>query len=392
MAILNSQIELKAPLELDIRKTPLDSIELLAKYKHMEYAYDGLEVIVLNVNGGYGCPVKFIMSSGGAHSLKKYHWKINSLIVTDKYYQLMSLSDDIVRSLSTSANPSRAFFKGLNAVVLSDENRGGRANQYRVASVDEDGFPTWEDVIASSEDEIREIAISALTDSLITEDAKESLDTLKEIARWIQDHPDDAAQMNLNIQTLSAYVSTIKDNYISEIKLDGEVVESVSGSVNIELNDYAKKEDVYWKTPVDSDDKHVVTNWKGSRMEFDLLRQRGQIDEWTKYTVVEDDGTFREYIGIDALATDSGQLVPVLDVVAEEPSSVLVSAGDRYLVGDDSTGYYIVEYVKQDSEMVGVRKKFTDSNSVRIKSKALKEYVLVDGKLKTYDDIDCGLY
>jgi len=41
----------------------------------------------------------------------------------------------------------------------------------------------------------RTIANEELTERLIPEGAKESLDTLKEIAEWIQKHPDDAAAM-----------------------------------------------------------------------------------------------------------------------------------------------------------------------------------------------------
>lgn len=52
---------------------------------------------------------------------------------------------------------------------------------------------------------VREILASAL----IPEDAKASLDTLKEIADWIQKHPDDAAAMNAKITTLEGSVSDL---------------------------------------------------------------------------------------------------------------------------------------------------------------------------------------
>ena len=44
--------------------------------------------------------------------------------------------------------------------------------------------------------------INIITNLLIPEDAQESLDTLKEIADWIQNHPDDAAAMNTRITEL----------------------------------------------------------------------------------------------------------------------------------------------------------------------------------------------
>ena len=48
----------------------------------------------------------------------------------------------------------------------------------------------------------QEDVVRIVTELLIPEDAQESLDTLKEIADWIQDHPGDAAEMNKRITDL----------------------------------------------------------------------------------------------------------------------------------------------------------------------------------------------
>lgn len=55
----------------------------------------------------------------------------------------------------------------------------------------------------------RTIANEELTKQLIPEDAKESLDTLQEIAAWIQKHPDDASAMNAAISALKTKVGDI---------------------------------------------------------------------------------------------------------------------------------------------------------------------------------------
>lgn len=55
----------------------------------------------------------------------------------------------------------------------------------------------------------RAIANEELTKQLIPEDAKESLDTLQEIAAWIQNHPDDASAMNAAIAALKTKVGDI---------------------------------------------------------------------------------------------------------------------------------------------------------------------------------------
>lgn len=50
----------------------------------------------------------------------------------------------------------------------------------------------------------RTIANEELVKQLVPESAKESLDTIGEIAAWIQAHPDDASKMNEAIQALQA--------------------------------------------------------------------------------------------------------------------------------------------------------------------------------------------
>lgn len=56
---------------------------------------------------------------------------------------------------------------------------------------------------------VRTIANEELAAQLIPSDAKESLDTLQEIAEWIQQHPDDASAMNIAITALQNLVGTI---------------------------------------------------------------------------------------------------------------------------------------------------------------------------------------
>ena len=53
---------------------------------------------------------------------------------------------------------------------------------------------------------VRAIANEELAAQLIPADAKESLDTLQEIAAWIQSHPDDVAEINADITALKTKV------------------------------------------------------------------------------------------------------------------------------------------------------------------------------------------
>lgn len=66
----------------------------------------------------------------------------------------------------------------------------------------------------------RTIANEELTKQLIPEGAKESLDTLQEIAAWIQKHPDDASAMNAAISALETKVGGIPEDATSTTIVD----------------------------------------------------------------------------------------------------------------------------------------------------------------------------
>lgn len=74
---------------------------------------------------------------------------------------------------------------------------------------------------------VRTIANEELAAQLIPESAQESLDTLAEIAAWIQEHPDDAAAMNSAIEKLQAIVAGIggeEDDYATVLAaIEGKI-------------------------------------------------------------------------------------------------------------------------------------------------------------------------
>lgn len=78
---------------------------------------------------------------------------------------------------------------------------------------------------------VRTIANEELAAQLIADNADASLDTLQEIAAWIQSHPDDAAAMNEAIEALEAKVNTG----------DQTVTAYVTAAINaLSIGDYAK--------------------------------------------------------------------------------------------------------------------------------------------------------
>ena len=80
---------------------------------------------------------------------------------------------------------------------------------------------------------VRTIAAEELAEQLIPDDAKDSLNTLQEIADWIQDHPDDASAMNTAITKLQAVAAGIggeSDTYATVIAaIDGKIAAAMSG-------------------------------------------------------------------------------------------------------------------------------------------------------------------
>lgn len=80
---------------------------------------------------------------------------------------------------------------------------------------------------------VRTIANEELVAQLIPETAKASLDTLQEIAAWIQAHPDDASAMNTRITNLETLVG------------DDSVSTQINAAIDaLKIGDYAKAADL----------------------------------------------------------------------------------------------------------------------------------------------------
>lgn len=90
---------------------------------------------------------------------------------------------------------------------------------------------------------VRDIANEELASQLIPENAKESLDTLAEIAAWIQAHPDDASAMNKAIDDLTKLVGSLPEDADSStvtayIK---EYADAAVAALSAEIHTHANK-------------------------------------------------------------------------------------------------------------------------------------------------------
>ena len=92
---------------------------------------------------------------------------------------------------------------------------------------------------------VRDIAIDELAKQLIPENAAESLDTLQEIAAWIQEHPEDAADMNEKILTLEGILTGLGPNEEDPYKTVVNFVNSVKTELQAEI--LAVNNQFYWQ-------------------------------------------------------------------------------------------------------------------------------------------------
>lgn len=136
--------------------------------------------------------------------------------------------------------------------------------------------------------------------------------------------------------------------------------------------------------------KHLIKKWRGKRENYEYLVSQNSTDQWTRYSVIEDNSTITEYFGNNLIYEPAGQILPVKSVI-ENIESIEPTPYDRYLVGNDNDGYQIYEYFIDNTQTLQSHvKQFDEKYGVRVKDQGMKNYVYVDGHLITYDDVDCG--
>ena len=115
----------------------------------------------------------------------------------------------------------------------------------------------------------RTIANEELTKQLIPEGAQESLETLTEIARWIQDHPDDAAAMNTAIAKLNEIAAGIggeEDDYATVMAaIEGKITAAMAGIAQGATK--VEKSDVNGNIKINGQETVVYTHPAGSAVE-----------------------------------------------------------------------------------------------------------------------------
>jgi hypothetical protein len=73
---------------------------------------------------------------------------------------------------------------------------------------------------------VKEIALATLSEALIPENAKESLNTLEELAAWIQAHPEDASEMSIAIKLNTSEIERLDSELKGLVKDFDEIAKA----------------------------------------------------------------------------------------------------------------------------------------------------------------------
>lgn len=207
----------------------------------------------------------------------------------------------------TGASSSTAGAAGLvPAPAAGDEKKvlTGDGNWTELSIPDTSSLETQMATLIGTDENlsIREIAANELATQLIPENAAESLNELKEIATWIQEHPEDASAMNLAIQDLEKAVFDKtprvdeEGNPVLDETTGEQIIDKISKVGNLEelLNEV--KEDV------------VVTSTSIEQLETLLGAQKDDSGALTGLTAVDKITAIETALGLEK-DEESGSII-----------------------------------------------------------------------------------
>ena len=125
---------------------------------------------------------------------------------SDREGAISDLKDELEGKIATKVEQD-AYDTKVTALVAEDERLAGLING-NAADIEELSGEFDALVGEDAGKTVRAIANEELAAQLIPANAAEALNTLQEIATWIQEHPEDASAMNAAIEALQAKVDT----------------------------------------------------------------------------------------------------------------------------------------------------------------------------------------
>lgn len=145
--------------------------------------------------------------------------------------------------------------------------------------------------------------------------------------------------------------------------------------------------------------KKQVRFWRGTSASYETMKKAGMLSYWTRYSVKYTDVnglvSWKEFYGDNPLTEESGQLLPVIDIVTQLPSTL--NPGDRYWVSAEGENYIVdilvgVNDASGNATLSDRTITLKEGVSVRVKNRGYKSYLLLNNEVITYDEVDCGFY
>ena len=243
------------------KHTTLDQLKMLAQRTKGEIGKVDSKMTALSDR------VDTLESAGGqANVLEGVKVNGTALSIAEKMVDILIATGTANGTLSV--NGKDVAIKGLAALAykaqVSEADLDSALTAVLAAKADVDTL-----IGSDAGKSARTIANEELTKQLIPEDAQESLNTLTEIAAWIQEHPDDASAMNAAIAKLNEIAAGIggeEDDYATVMAaIEGKITAAMAGIAQGATK--VEKSEINGNIKINGQETVVYTHPAGSAVE-----------------------------------------------------------------------------------------------------------------------------
>lgn len=246
------------------KHTTLDQLKMLAQRTKGEIGKVDSKMTALSDR------VDTLESAGGqANVLEGVKVNGTALSIAEKMVDILIATGTANGTLS--ANGKDVAIKGLAALAYKAQVSEADLDSALTAVLAAKAAKADVDTLIGSDagKSARTIANEELTKQLIPEDAQESLNTLTEIAAWIQEHPDDASAMNAAIAKLNEIAAGIggeEDDYATVMAaIEGKITAAMAGIAQGATK--VEKSEINGNIKINGQETVVYTHPAGSAVE-----------------------------------------------------------------------------------------------------------------------------
>lgn len=246
------------------KHTTLDQLKMLAQRTKGEIGKVDSKMTALSDR------VDTLESAGGqANVLEGVKVNGTALSIAEKMVDILIATGTVNGTLSV--NGKDVAIKGLAALAYKAQVSEADLDSALTAVLAAKAAKADVDTLIGSDagKSARTIANEELTKQLIPEDAQESLNTLTEIAAWIQEHPDDASAMNAAIAKLNEIAAGIggeEDDYATVMAaIEGKITAAMAGIAQGATK--VEKSEINGNIKINGQETVVYTHPAGSAVE-----------------------------------------------------------------------------------------------------------------------------